>query len=168
MYLVSFNKYFIFLQVGRPYNASGETLSSVPGNMHIRVQYCFLLITVLNSQRPPSISSCSASAYTDNLTVGMLYEILAWMANMEKKSRRVGSKGHSGLAGNGVQSSSGTAGNGTSERKVAADRLKLAWRWNEKRKRIGWIWNERWPRRWIEKWQKWREGWLRSGERGQK
>ena len=40
-------------------------------------------------------------------------------------------------------------------------------KWNEKRKRIGWIRNERWPRRWIEKYPRWRESWPRYGEREQ-
>ena len=123
MYLVSFNKYFIFLQVGRPYNASGETLSSVPGNMHIRVQYCFLLITVLNSQRPPSISSCSASAYTDNLTVVMLYEILAWMANMERKVAEWDQKAIVDWL--------------EMEYKAAVERLEMEL-WNAKSQQIGW------------------------------
>ena len=123
MYLVSFNKYFIFLQVGRPYNASGETLSSVPGNMHNRVQYCFLLITVLNSQRPPSISSCSASAYTDNLTVVMLYEILAWMANMERKVAEWDQKAIVDWL--------------EMEYKAAVERLEMEL-WNAKSQQIGW------------------------------
>ena len=79
----------VFRQVGRSSAASGEIesfgerASYVDGNSER--QRSVQLPPDFSFELPPSILGGSASAYSGNLTFGMLHEIRARMANLERK-----------------------------------------------------------------------------------